>query len=155
MQLRPLKESLDEAMNNIRTSVHDLHKNSIDFSTSLQHLTDEMTDYQVIVHNDIEDELPQDIAYCFLAILKEAFTNIQKHSDATEVIITASDLSNYYQLIIEDNGTSVHQNQELSSGIGLKNMENRIQEQNGLIYFSSQKGFRIFISVPKNKGEKL
>lgn len=147
--LLPLKDSLDEAMTNIRNSVHDLHKESIDFEASFYRMTDEMSGYEMELFCDLPKNLPEQIAYSFIAILREALTNIRKHSDANTVKITARELSNYYQLIIEDNGHPKFELHQKRAGIGLKNMEDRIQGLHGLIYFSCQNGFRIFISVPK------
>ncbi|MFG6377665.1 MAG: hypothetical protein K1W19_05010 [Lachnospiraceae bacterium] len=147
--LIPLKDSLDEAMTSIRNSVHDLHKKSIDFEASFYRITSEMSGYEMNLFCDLPKNLPEQIAYSFITVLREALTNIQKHSDADTVKVTARELSNYYQLIIEDNGHSNVQLHKKRTGIGLKNMEDRIQSLQGLIYFSCQNGFRIFISVPK------
>jgi len=149
--LLPLKESLDEAMTSIRNSVHDLHKESIDFEASFYHMTSEMSGYNMKLSCDLPKNLPEQIAYNFIAVLREALTNIRKHSDADTIKITARELSNYYQLIIEDNGHPNFEFHEKRTGIGLKNMEDRIQSLQGLIYFSCEDKFRIFISVPKEK----
>lgn len=55
----------------------------------------------------------------------------------------------FYQLIVEDNGTDIHISSE--KGMGLFSMRERIEKLNGIINISSEKGFKIFISVPKNK----
>jgi len=53
----------------------------------------------------------------------------------------------FYQLLIEDNGSC---GPIKESGIGLRNMEDRAAAVNGNISFNpSDKGFRIFMSVPK------
>jgi signal transduction histidine kinase len=58
-----------------------------------------------------------------------------------------------YQLIIQDNGTAVKKEQ--SSGIGLANISDRVASFNGNLNISTEKGFRIFISIPKNmEGER-
>lgn len=152
--LLPLKESIDEAMTNIRNSVHNLHRESIDFETSFYRITSEMTGYKMHLFCDLPEHLPIQVTYSFIAILKEALTNIEKHSDADTISITARELSNYYQLIIEDNGHPEPGAEKRKSGIGLKNMEERIQDLQGLIYFSCHSGFRIFISIPRNCSEE-
>lgn len=148
--LLPLKDSLDDAMTSIRSSVHDLHKKSIDFEASFYRITSEINGYEMNLFCDLPKNLPEQIAYSFITVLREALTNIQKHSDASSIKITARELSNYYQLIIEDNGHTNAQFHKKRTGIGLKNMEDRIQSLQGLIYFSCENGFRIFISVPKH-----
>lgn len=37
-------------------------------------------------------------------------------------------------------------------GIGIKNMEKRVEDLKGIIHIGTENGFRIFISIPK--GEK-
>lgn len=152
--LLPLKDSLDEAMTSIRNSVHNLHRQSIDFEASFYRMTSEMNGYEIAFFCDLPKNLPEQISYSFIAVLREALTNIQKHSDASIIKITAREISNYYQLIIEDNGHSNVELHQKRSGIGLKNMEDRIQSLQGLIYFSCQNGFRIFISVPKQNNQQ-
>lgn len=39
------------------------------------------------------------------------------------------------------------------AGIGISNMEERVKALKGIITFGTQDGFRIFISVPKKKGD--
>lgn len=148
-QLLPLKQSLDDAMTSIRNSVHNLHRESIDFQASVNRLASEMNEYKILFSCDLSENIPAEVAYSFIAVIKEALTNINRHSDADAVKITARELSNYYQLIIEDNGHEEFDVHGAKTGIGLKNMEDRIQGLKGLIYFSYQNGFRIFISVPK------
>jgi len=52
--------------------------------------------------------------------------------------------------MLEDNGRS---GRIKETGIGLKNMEDRVRNVGGTISFNaSEKGFRIFMSVPKKQG---
>ena len=55
-------------------------------------------------------------------------------------------------MMIEDNGV-IEDKEGISDGIGLINMETRITNLNGIFRVSTDKGFRIFISVPKKAGE--
>ena len=50
------------------------------------------------------------------------------------------------QLLIEDNGTALSLS---GSGIGLVNMKDRIQSLKGNIQIQTDKGFKIFITIPK------
>ena len=64
------------------------------------------------------------------------------------------ELENYYQMVIEDNGKKIKDEYKKSKksvdyGIGLINMEDRVKNLSGLINFSYENGFRIFISIPK------
>lgn len=150
-QLAPLKETLDSAMYNIRESVHDLHKESFDIKDAAQRLLNDLSTCDTKLTCDISMDADKEVKYTFLTILREAITNIQKHSNATEVNVILNELEDYYQLLIEDNGTIKVDIYNSNAGIGLKNMEDRIHNLKGIITFSSNSGFRIFISVPKKK----
>ena len=45
------------------------------------------------------------IKYCFLAVVREALSNVMRHSNATEAKVTVREHPAFYQLIIQDNGT--------------------------------------------------
>ena len=150
-QLLPLKETLDGAMNNIRESVHDLHKDSFDIKEAAENLLSDLTDCHTQLTCDISMNADKEVKYAFLTILKEAVTNIQKHSNATKVTVILNELEEYYQLLIEDNGTINGNINHTKAGIGLRNMEERIHALQGIITFSTRQGFRIFISIPKKK----
>lgn len=148
--LESLKDTLNEAMNSIRSSVHDLHDEAVDLREALKSLIEDFTFCPVRLDYEMSKHIPRDVKYCFLAIGKEAMNNVIRHSNATEISIIAKEHPGFYQLLIEDNGTpprdlpgSGHK------GIGLSNMEERVHALHGIIHFSCEHGFRIFVSVPK------
>ena len=144
--LLSLKDSLSLAMNSIRSSVHDLHDDSVDLKSSLDSLTQDFQNYKVTLDYDMETVIPKNIKYSFIAITKEALSNISRHSNATRIHISVHEHPSLYQLIIEDNGTDIKVNQ---NGLGLQNMKDRIDQLHGRFHFTTNQGFRIFISVPK------
>lgn len=146
--LSSLKDTLSLAMNSVRESVHDLHDDSIDLKSSLYHMIQDLSSYDVTLDYDMGELIPKNIKYCFIAIVKEGLSNIFKHSNATRIRITVREHPAFYQLIIEDNGTNISL---ASSGIGLENMRERIEQLHGRFSITTEQGFRIFISVPKNK----
>jgi Signal transduction histidine kinase len=142
-----VKSTLSEAMDSIRASVHDLHENSIDLQTEIQKLIDNFKFCSIKLHYDIEAKLEKNIKYCFIAVTKEALSNTIKHSDATEVSVIIREHPALYQLIIQDNGSKATYN--IENGIGLKNITERVAAVGGNVNISTDKGFRIFISVYK------
>lgn len=141
-----LKDTLSLAMTSIRESVHDLHDDSVDLKSSLYTLIQDFTDYEVHMEYDMGTVLPKNIKYCFIAIAKEALSNISKHSNATRIRIVAREHPSFFQLLVEDNGTDISVQ---NSGIGLENMQERVEQLHGRFSFSTEQGFRIFISIPK------
>lgn len=144
--LTALDSTLNAAMDSIRSSVHDLHDEAINLEEAVKGLVREFTFCEVTYEYDMGRDVPREIKYCFISITKEAMSNIIKHSNAKKVRIIMREHPALYQLCIEDNG-KVGFTQ--GRGIGLENMKERIQMLNGNIQFRIEKGFRIFITIPK------
>ena len=145
--LSTLKSTLSEGMNSIRDSVHDLHDESLDLYIETNALINDFGFCSISLDYDIEGSTDKKIKYAFIAIIKEALSNIIKHSDASQVRITLREHPALYQLIIKDNGTKQVLNSE--GGIGLKNIMDRVNSLSGIVNISSESGFVVFISVPK------
>ncbi|MCL6589396.1 MAG: sensor histidine kinase [Firmicutes bacterium] len=150
--LKQVQETLSEAMNSIRASVHDLHEDSIDLKTELRKLVDHFHFCAIQLDYDLESNLEKALKYCFIAVTKEALANIIKHSNASQASVVIREHPGFYQLIIQDNGSQSSFMSE--TGIGLKNIYDRVTSVHGAINISTDKGFRIFISIPKNKAFK-
>ncbi len=145
--LHALKDTLTLAMNNIRESVHDLHDDSMDLESAIRQLFEDYKNYTIRFDFDMSRTVARNVKYCFISITKEALSNLVKHSNATHLYIVMREHPSLYQLLIEDNGTNIIQNE---SGIGLINMKERVDNLNGTLTISTEKGFRIFISIPKD-----
>ncbi|MDO5521023.1 MAG: sensor histidine kinase [bacterium] len=145
--LAELKNTLDTAMNNIRESVHDLHNDSIDLKEEVQKLIQNYQIYDIELEYNMEDEIEKNVKYCFLATVKEALTNVQKHSNATKIAMYLYETNTGYQLTIKDNGTK--EPACISDGIGLTNMQERTEALNGVFQATYREGFQIYISIPK------
>jgi signal transduction histidine kinase len=143
-------------MTSVRESVHDLHDDSINLKEALTGLVEEYSFCEAALIYDMGYVLPGELKYSFIAIVKEALNNTAKHSNASWIQITAREHPGLYQLVIEDNGkeyeTSVTQGLEgEGGGLGLQNMKDRIQALGGTVQIRNEKGFRIYITVPKKE----
>jgi signal transduction histidine kinase len=157
--LASLKESLSEGMDSIRNSIHNMHNESIDLYTSIDTIIKEFTFCNISFEYDIKSNPELKLKYSILAIIKEALSNIMKHSNATKVMVSLREHPALYQLIISDNGTmdflmkeklsKLIENQLYMDGIGLQNITDRVKNFNGNINFILENGFRIFITIPK------
>lgn len=151
--LKDLHTTLDSAMTSIRNSVHDLHDEAVNLQFALSDIA-KTASVNVHLDYDVETDMPKEMKYAFIAIVREAVNNTQKHSDADQVRVIVKEHPALYQLSIEDNGTCPDETgrqptPDASCGIGLANMEERIRALNGNIRFSWEHGFRIFISIMK------
>lgn len=151
-QLISVNDSLNMAMNNIRESVHDLHDDAIDLKQAVLEATREMREnYHFRFEYDMAEPIPRKVKYCFIATVKEAMSNIVKHSNADKIQVIFREHPGFYQLSIEDNGTLVDKNRE--PGIGLINMRERVEALNGRIHIHTEKGFKIQITIQKAEGK--
>lgn len=145
-----LEDTLNMAMTSVRESVHDLHDEAINLKEALEGLVGEFTFCQAGLEYDMGYDVPREIRYGFIAIVKEGLNNVMRHSNATIVRVVAREHPGLYQLIIEDNGTvDPARRQEADSGIGIRNMKERVDVFGGNFKIRMQGGWRIYITVPK------
>lgn len=150
-QLSMVKDTLSDAMDNIRSSVHDLHDDSLELKIQLYSLI-ETFDFCPVAFTYEAESVPKQVQYCFAAVVKEALSNIARHSNATQASVMVLEHPALYQLMVEDNGTK--RGKEDPNGIGLQNMRDRVEALCGIFRTEQKKGFRVFISVPKRQEEK-
>lgn len=153
--LSTLYDTLNTAMTSIRESVHDLHDESIHLESALRDLLVPIETPEMELIYDIHTAPHRDIKYCFIAITKEAINNIQKHSNATHAKIVLREHPGFYHLQIQDNGTNaVLPASDEDKGIGLLNMEERVQALHGNIHISIADGFCISITIMKGEHDE-
>ncbi|WP_295152570.1 sensor histidine kinase [uncultured Ruminococcus sp.] len=146
--LESLKDTLDTAMTSIRQSVHDLHDDSIDLRKAVEDSISSVDGrFTVSLDYDMSEKTAGNIKLCLLGVIKEGLSNAAKHSNGDKISISVQEHPAFYRLTIEDNGCC---EKIASTGIGLENMKERAGSVGGNITFTpSEKGFRIFMSVPK------
>ena len=122
--LSTIRDTLSQAMDSIRASVYDLHEESIDLRTQVEALVREFTFCPIRLDYGLELEPGKDIAYCFIAIVKEGLNNIIRHSNATQVTLALLEHPALYQLVLQDNGSGL--NGEPGEGLGLRSIADRV-----------------------------
>ena len=147
--IQVLEDTLTSAMDSIRNSVHDLHDRSVDLHKTLQALIRDFYYCDISLDYSIPSDMPADIKYTYIAIIKEGLSNIIKHSNATKVMLIVQEHPSLYQLVLHDNGNTLPNHE--SSGIGLINIRERVDALDGNLQITSDFGFRIFITIPKRE----
>lgn len=155
--LAQLDQSLNEAMDSIRESVHRLYNDSLDLEATAQSLIRDFTFCPVTLEYRCSAATPMEVRYCFLTVLKEALTNIAKHSNATKASVSMTEHPALFQMIVQDDGTQAaaesEKGEDVPRGIGLVGMSERAGALGGTVRFSSENGFRIFLTIPKKEEE--
>lgn len=163
-ELEQVGSTLHEALDTVRRSVHDLHDESLDLRTQLTSIA--QSDQTLAVDLDFRaDDVPSAIGYCFIAIVRESLANAAKHSDADRVHIAVVEYPAFWRLTVQDNGSSPKRRSTADEpfdegfegavrpqpGIGLQTMEDRTRALGGVFRTDYDKGFRIFVTIPKEK----
>jgi len=146
-----LNQTLSDAMDSCRVSVHDLYDESIDLKENLNALVRDFTFCPVTLEYSCGPKISKEVKYCIAGIVKEALSNIAKHSNATGAKVVFMEHESIYQLLIEDNG-SVSINSD-GTGIGLNNMQDRVNALKGTFYLRKENGYRILVTIPRPKQE--
>lgn len=154
-QLKMLSDTLDESMEKMRSSVHDLHDDSIDLEKNINEILNELKGFTVNTELDLDEAFPTNVKLSIIGILKEAVTNIIKHSNGNSVSVILHRNYSFCTLSITDNGTlTTEQKEGISSesfdGIGLTNIKNRAISLGGEAYFYLNDGFTVFARLPFN-----
>ena len=157
-----LEESLDGAMNSIRSSVHDLHDDAVDLEDAIKGLVKDFTFCPVNLTYDMSRQIPREVKYSLISITKEGLSNVMRHSNADSVNILLREHPALYQLCIEDNGTpgngspdiqteaDINKEKNTSGGMGLSNIRDRVKALGGTVQITQENGFRIFVTIPKS-----
>ncbi|MCL1903771.1 MAG: histidine kinase [Oscillospiraceae bacterium] len=136
---------LESASVNLRETVHNLKPAKKSDLEILQELCDNFefcnisfTSSGDVIHGEI-----------LVANLKEALTNIVRHSTATTVKVRVDSNADYIRMTVSDNGNvnGVKNNPKL--GLGLRGMKERVQAVGGSITVSNDSGFKIVCILPK------
>lgn len=90
-----------------------------------------MTGYEIQFEYDAGEDMPRDYKYCFIAVTKEALSNIVKHSDGKKVSVQLLEHPGFYQLVVEDNGRQSKNGDK--NGMGIENMKERVRSLGGTL----------------------
>ena len=153
-------EALGTAIVEVRRISRDLRPGVLDdlgLGPALKALTDDFrertgieTDFHTVV---FRNRLDQDAKIALYRIAQEALTNIERHSGATQVSIDLRGHTKGATLRIEDNGRGLRESQQAqqSAGLGLRNMQERVERLDGSLHIltpSTGTGTIIEVQVP-------
>ena len=150
-------EIIDESVKEVRAVSHSMMPNALlklglgvavrEFLNRISS-TDKLK-IELEIHG-LNERLESTMETILFRVLQEIVTNIIKHSQATMVTIQITRHDEELTLIVEDNGIGFDITKIKSEGIGLKNIQSRIEFLNGTVHFDTQpeKGTTVIIEVP-------
>jgi signal transduction histidine kinase len=98
-------------------------------------------------HFGIKARFSYAVELAIFRILQELIANILKHAKATEVKVELLKRRERVLLIVEDNGQGFDFNSNNNRGIGLMNIESRVESVNGLLNYESEKNIGTVVTV--------
>lgn len=128
---------LDETHKDVRTLSHSMMPKALqekEFVGAISDLAEQTfanSEIKYSLKNDLATGFQENIQICLYRVLQELLNNILKYAQATEVAIQIFKNKDTIILFVEDNGIAI-QNKDITNGIGLRNIEGRINVLNGV-----------------------
>jgi signal transduction histidine kinase len=149
---------MQTAFNELRLISHNLSVSSLkekEFDFLLNKLKEEYKsrgefDTEIIIFPENEmNAISHNTRYQLFRVIQELFTNTSKHAKATKVVLSCTVFDEQINIIFEDNGSGFDFSKE--TGIGLRNIKERLSVINGTIVIESNKGTgtTIIIDIPR------
>jgi signal transduction histidine kinase len=147
-ELRSLEDLTRDSMKQIRQFLSGRQTTPLVAGTLVEKLREEARflhdgmGLDVILESDPEDlELPPDTEREVYYVLREALTNVTRHSHASKVEIQLKCKNGVLEASLTDNGVGFNPNQRSAEGgFGLRGMERRISEIGGELLVKSSPG---------------
>ncbi len=148
--LQNINNTLTDGMNSIRASIHNIHEDSVDLNIKLKELVNGFQFCDISYKYEIDRDFSIKAKYTIIFIVKEALTNIIKHSNATHAEISITQTPAFYKIDIHDNGTNISSSNSKTGkqGMGTISIYDRIAALNGTINITKNDGYRIYITFP-------
>ncbi|HHX8283659.1 TPA: cache domain-containing protein [Vibrio diabolicus] len=155
------QRSLVTAINEVRHISHQLRPSALDDIGLEAALTTLLQDFHSHSGIDIESnfdtqqyKLTSEVATTLYRVAQESLNNIEKHARAKKVTVTLQKMGNMLQLLIRDDGVGFVVNQAVhQQGIGLRNMQERVEFIGGEFELMSELGLGTEITVLLNLDE--
>ena len=80
--------------------------------------------------------------------IKEVLTNAAKYSNATKITVSILVFNMFYRVEVRDNGSGA---EKLSKGLGLRGIEERLEEINGRVEYYNDNGFVVNMVINKGR----
>lgn len=143
---KALKNRIEKAVDSLKETVHHTKPEEV---YNLEHFKEkvyELTQYEIsFVQKGIVNSLKVTHWHAFLSVLKEAYTNIQKHSKATKINVILQIDENIAKLSIANNHSIEKSNKK---GVGLHFMRRRIEALGGTLIVNPSYLFTLTCVIP-------
>ncbi len=149
IEIKDIRQTASIALKEVRELVSDMRTNK--FEDELMRISQilKAAEMEFVFEGDMDSlRVPPLVENVLSMCLKEAVTNIVKHSGATKCEIAFHQNFKEVHLIVRDNGQGITKKQALKTGNGLKGMRERLEFINGTFKIESENGTTLTVSIP-------
>ncbi len=158
-RLQQLRQAAGQLAHDAQTFAYQLHPSLLEHLGLEAAVRDHVDEFRRrtrlsvrYVRRTVPRSLPLDTATCLYRVTQESLQNIQKHAEASEVLVRLLSTPNGVGVCIRDNGKGFLPDQDgvSSPGLGLISMEERVHLMHGTFRLRTQpgKGTEVHAWVP-------
>jgi signal transduction histidine kinase len=166
-KLDKLIEVAQNAHGQIREYIHDVRNSDLIELDFIAALDKEITNYELQTAIKVTKTITPKFCKTFIApnnrihilnIIKEAMSNVRKHAQAENIMVTCDTMDNNLLVLISDDGMGfepLHMDNGLNQSFGLNIMKERTLEMGGTFEIKSKsgEGSCIILKVPLDEGD--
>jgi signal transduction histidine kinase len=150
--LQEVKNRIERSTFNLRETVHNMSSTAFLGAERMGQIVKDFHQFDTKFQKYGDTNSVPAHAWTLLeACLKEALTNIARHSNATRAVIDLQVTNAIVRLSIQDNGTSNNKKTQ-SSGSGLRSLQLRARALEGSLSISNEDGFLVVCVIPLQEG---
>lgn len=162
LDLKEELEALGRATSGLRGAIYDLRyekeRSFVKSVESLVELNRQLTPERttaLMIEDRFPEELPEEVSVELLRVLREALTNVRRHSGARNVEVRLRAESEALVAAVIDDGRGFH-SASTRTGVGLVGMDERVEGLGGKIEVSSRpgEGTKVTVKVPLGGGTR-
>lgn len=148
-ELHDIRQTASTALREVRELVADIRAAKLENELVRTKQMFKAAEMELTIEGNLSfGKIPAIIESVLSMCLKEAVTNVVKHSGGTACRITFEHRPNEYILSIEDNGIGIPRGGKVEPGSGLRGMRERLEFVNGNLHVDGENGTRLTIRVP-------
>jgi signal transduction histidine kinase len=140
-QLKACGASAEQLTTDLQRMAHQLHPSVLEFGGLETAVREHVNDFAMrtgvsaeFITRNVPKHVPLDKATCLYRVLQEGLQNVQKHADATTVMVRLLQTGRGLGLCIHDDGRGIEQVEGAArrKGLGLTSMAERVEMVNGI-----------------------
>lgn len=152
---------LDETMASVRRVSHDLRPAVLErlgLVEAIANIADQLNETEeikVYFKNQGKNSMDKEYELNWFRIVQELVNNTLKHAEATEISIELISDQDSLNLVYQDNGIGLETEDESNQGLGMQNIESRLQLMNGSLKYCEKEGSGICLKMITETGADL